>query len=104
MKYVYILKSEIDPEKFYACFQSNQFRCAPVSRRSRDQVVSECQSPIIVITGEDDVAPGLEASAKLAASAKRGSLHVIPSCGHYVPLEKPDALSAILSDVIKAQA
>ena len=73
------------------------------SRRSRHQVVSDCQSPVIVITGEDDAAPGLEASAELAASAKRGSLHVIPSCGHYVPLEQPDALSAILIDVIKAQ-
>ena len=74
------------------------------SRRSHDQVVSECQSPIIVITGEDDVAPGLKASAKLAARARRGSLHVIPSCGHYVPLERPNALKGILRDVIKSQA
>lgn len=74
------------------------------SRQSRDQFVSECQSPIIVITGEDDVAPGMKASAELAASAVRGSLHVIPSCGHYVPLEQPNALRAILSDVVKAQS
>ncbi len=74
------------------------------SRRSRDQLVSKCQSPIIVITGEDDVAPGLKASAELAASAEQGSLHVIPSCGHYVPLEQPNALRAILRDVIKSQA
>ena len=73
------------------------------SRRSRDRLVLECGCPIVVITGREDVAPGLEASADLAASARKGSLHVIPSCGHYVPLERPGALRAILRDVIAAQ-
>lgn len=73
------------------------------NRRSLGRVVSECQCPVIVVTGEDDVAPGPKTSAQLAASARRGSLHVIPSCGHYVPLEKPDDLRAILSRVINAQ-
>ena len=87
--------------------QLNDIACGVTvfhSRRSRERLVSEFQSPIIVITGEDDVAPGLKASAELAASAEQGSLHVIPSCGHYVPLEQPNALRAILGDVIKAQA
>ncbi len=89
------------------CQQANEIACGITafhSRRSRDQVVAECESPIVVITGEDDVAPGLKASVELAACAKRGSLHVIPSCGHYVPLEKPDALRAILGDVITSLA
>ncbi len=72
------------------------------TRRSRDRFVSECQVPIIVITGEEDVAPGLEASTELAASAAQGTLHVIPSCGHYVPLEQSDALRTILADTIRA--
>ncbi|MDA1101925.1 MAG: alpha/beta hydrolase [Proteobacteria bacterium] len=73
------------------------------SRQTRDRLVSECQSPIIVVTGEDDVAPGPKASAELAASAQQGSLHVVPSCGHYVPLERPDVLRSILKDVIGTQ-
>ncbi|MEM7121904.1 MAG: alpha/beta hydrolase [Pseudomonadota bacterium] len=72
------------------------------SRPSRGRFVSECMSDITFISGEDDVAPGPKASAELAASAKRGRLHVIPSCGHYVPLERPDALRAILRNVIEA--
>jgi len=74
------------------------------SRPSRDQFVSECRIPIVVVTGEDDVAPGLKLSAELAGSAERGGLHVIPSCGHYVPLEQPNALRVILNDVVKSQA
>jgi pimeloyl-ACP methyl ester carboxylesterase len=29
-----------------------------------------------------------------------GKLHVIPDCGHYVPLERPDMLNAILKPLI----
>ncbi|NKB55368.1 MAG: alpha/beta fold hydrolase [Alphaproteobacteria bacterium] len=72
-------------------------------RRSRDQFVSKCQCPVTVISGEDDVAPGPKSSAELAASAPQGSLHVVPSCGHYVPFEQPKVLRSILSDIINAQ-
>ena len=74
------------------------------SRPSRERFVSESQIPITVVTGEDDAAPGLKLSTELAAAAPQGSLHAIPSCGHYVPLEQPDALRAILQDVIESQA
>ncbi len=69
-------------------------------RKSRDGCLSEFRSPVIVISGEDDIAPGPKASAELAASAPNGILHIIPSCGHYVPLERPEALNAILRPVI----
>lgn len=72
------------------------------TRRSRDRLLSDCQCPIIVVTGEDDVAPGPQASAALAASARHGSLHVVPSCGHYVPLERSAVFRSILKDVIAA--
>jgi pimeloyl-[acyl-carrier protein] methyl ester esterase len=35
-----------------------------------------------------------------AASAIAGRVHILPACGHYVPLERPFALNAILADVI----
>ncbi|MGI9451400.1 MAG: alpha/beta fold hydrolase [Geminicoccaceae bacterium] len=70
------------------------------SRPSRDQFAAEWPKPMVVVTGEDDVAPGVATSAAMAASAPHGRLHVIPSCGHYVPLEKPKALNAILNNVI----
>jgi hypothetical protein len=38
-----------------------------------------------------------------AASAQHGLLHVVPECGHYVPLEQPEYLNSILREVIDAQ-
>ena len=73
------------------------------TRASHDLLISKCQVPVIVVTGEDDLAPGLAASSALAASAPRGQLFVIRSCGHYVPIEQPEALNAILADIIQKQ-
>jgi pimeloyl-ACP methyl ester carboxylesterase len=73
------------------------------TRQSRQHLVAECKRPIVVVTGEDDIAPGVKASAELAAASRQGSFHVVPSCGHYVPLERPDVLGSILKKVISAQ-
>ncbi|MEM7173302.1 MAG: alpha/beta hydrolase [Pseudomonadota bacterium] len=74
------------------------------SRQNRHQLVSDAQCPIVVVSGDEDIAPGKTYSADLAASAKRNRLHVIPNCGHYVPLEQPEILGNILHDVIDAVA
>ena len=73
------------------------------TRPSRDSFVAKCQIPVVVVSGENDIAPGLAASSKLAAAAPQGHMHIIPSCGHYVPLEQPQALNSILKDAIKTQ-
>jgi pimeloyl-ACP methyl ester carboxylesterase len=70
------------------------------TRPSRDRFLSEFDGPIILITGADDTAPGPQRSAEQADAARFGRLHVIPGCGHYVPLEKPEILNAILREVI----
>jgi len=72
------------------------------SRKSRGQFVSQCQIPIVVLSGEDDTAPGPKAGALLAASAPHGSFRLVPSCGHYLPLERPHALSGTLVDVYES--
>jgi pimeloyl-ACP methyl ester carboxylesterase len=68
------------------------------TRPSRDQVLSTFPRKVIVVTGSDDIAP--QTSAKQADLAPYGRLHIIPACGHYVPLEQPKALNAILREVI----
>jgi pimeloyl-ACP methyl ester carboxylesterase len=70
------------------------------SRESRDDVLSTLDCPIIVVTGADDVAPGVTTSREQAQSAKWGRLHVVADCGHYVPLEQPEHLNTILKDLI----
>ncbi|MGZ6242430.1 MAG: alpha/beta fold hydrolase [Candidatus Binataceae bacterium] len=70
------------------------------SRPSRDQFLSAFPRPVIVVTGADDVAPGSNVSKAQADSAQHGRLHVVPECGHYVPLEQPEYLNSILREVI----
>ena len=70
------------------------------SRPSRDQFLENWPKPVVVVTGEDDVVPGIATSTAMAGSASHGRLHIIPSCGHYVPVEQPNALNAILNEVI----
>ena len=74
------------------------------TRPSRDRFLSDFSRPVIVITGADDTAPGRRTSAAQAASARHGRLHVVPDCGHYVPLEQPEALNAILRELIARQS
>jgi pimeloyl-ACP methyl ester carboxylesterase len=73
------------------------------SRPSRDQFLSAFPRSVIVVTGADDSAPGPKTSAAQANSAQHGRLHIIPQCGHYVPLERPEYLNAILREVITTQ-
>jgi pimeloyl-ACP methyl ester carboxylesterase len=70
------------------------------TRPTRQQVLRDLTCPIIIVTGAHDVAPGPETSARQAEMARRGRLHVVPDCGHYVPLERPDVLNGILREVI----
>lgn len=70
------------------------------SRASREDVVAALDCPVVFVTGDDDRAPGPRACATQAALARHGQLHTIARCGHYVPLEQPEALNAILRAVI----
>ena len=70
------------------------------SRPSRDDFLAKWPKSVVIVTGEDDVAPGVTTSAVMAESALHGRLFVIPSCGHYVPLEQSSTFNAILNDVI----
>ena len=72
-------------------------------RPSRGSFLSTLRRPVIVITGADDVAPGPGVSATQAEAAHQGQIHMIPDCGHYVPLERPERLNAILRGVIADQ-
>ncbi len=73
------------------------------TRQARDQLLSGFSFPVIVMTGAEDVAPGVERSAEQAEAAPRGRLHIVPECGHYVPLERPHYLNTVLCGVIAAQ-
>ena len=70
------------------------------ARRSRADMLASFGGPVLVVTGQHDTAPGIATSERQAAMARNGTLHVIPGSGHYVPLERPDAMTALLSDLL----
>jgi len=74
------------------------------TRQSRDDVLSTFSGPVHVVTGTDDLLPGLATSSKQADLAPNGCLHVIPNCGHYVPMERPEALNSIILQMINKTA
>ncbi|EUB95708.1 hypothetical protein PMI07_002196 [Rhizobium sp. CF080] len=70
------------------------------TRPSRDQILREAPFPIVFVTGADDVAPGPKTTSAQAKMAQQGQMHIIPNCGHYVPLERAEVLNEILRDTI----
>lgn len=70
------------------------------TRRSRDDTLADFPGPVVVVSGAEDNAPGPETSDTQARTALDGVVEIIPDCGHYVPLEKPDQLSDIVMRVI----
>ncbi|WP_090298788.1 alpha/beta fold hydrolase [Ensifer sp. YR511] len=74
------------------------------TRQSRDDVLSTFPAPVHVVTGADDVLPGLATSSKQADVAQNGRLHIVPECGHYVPMERPEALNSIIRQLINQTA
>lgn len=73
------------------------------TRPSYGQTLSTFSGPVTIVSGGEDIAPGLKVSAEQANCAREGTLITVPDCGHYVPLEKPERLNEILRDVISAQ-
>lgn len=71
------------------------------TRPSRDDILSSFTGPVVVVTGSEDVAPGLKTSRKQAEMAQHGRLHVVPECGHYVPMEQPEAINSIIRQVLE---
>ena len=74
------------------------------TRPSREDFVADCNFPIHIITGDQDTLPGPVYSRRLTANASDGYFHIIKSCGHYVPLSKPNELNEILINVINTAA
>lgn len=70
------------------------------TRPSRDQVLANIDCPVLVVTGDDDPAPGIETCSRQADMAQIGRLHVIENCGHYISLEQPGQLNTLLQALI----
>lgn len=70
------------------------------TRPDLEHVLAAFDGPVAYVTGDVDVAPGLASSARQAGLTRNGRLHVIERCGHYVPLERAEALNGILAEIV----
>jgi pimeloyl-ACP methyl ester carboxylesterase len=74
---------------------------AVAARADLRPVLHSIAIPTAVIVGAEDRITPLELSREIHALTPGSTLHVIPGCGHLPPIEKPAALAAILSALMK---
>lgn len=67
-------------------------------RPDRSRFLDSWAGPVWVVSGEHDIKP--ERSRRLATRLPRATFHLVEDVGHYVPLEAPDALTAITAHAI----
>jgi 3-oxoadipate enol-lactonase len=57
--------------------------------------------PTLVIAGQEDVLTEPKGMEEIAALIPGATYRVIPATGHMIPVEQPEALTALLSDFLK---
>lgn len=68
--------------------------------------VSQCALPLLLVTGDEDgVAPpqAVRALAERFHAAKSTRVVVLPRCGHWTPIERPDECARELREFLAAQ-
>ena len=62
-----------------------------------DAEVSRISCPTLLITGTEDVVAPPAAAEKLRAEIPGSRLEVLTECGHWTPIEQPDAVTTLLA-------
>lgn len=74
---------------------------AVAARKDMRPVLRSIAIPTAVVVGSDDRLTPVELSREMHALTPGSILRVIPDCGHLPPIEKPQALAAILLGLMK---
>ncbi len=69
------------------------------SRPDRSRFLEGYGQRVVIVNGEYDRP---ERAAQLAADHPQVAFHGVPGAGHYVPIERPALLTALLSDFVSA--
>ena len=69
-------------------------------RPDGDDFLRSWPGPVRLVSGEHDIRP--ERSRRLAEALPNAKFHLVDDVGHYVPLEAPDALTAITAEALVA--
>ena len=66
--------------------------------------LSHIAVPTAVVVGAEDRMTPVKLSAEIHALIHGSTLHILDSCGHLPPIEKPDAMAGILLDLLGRKA
>jgi pimeloyl-[acyl-carrier protein] methyl ester esterase len=69
-------------------------------RPDRDGFLRSWCGPVSVVSGEHDLHPRCERSRRLARRLPNATFNRVDDVGHYVPLEAPEALTAITAQAV----
>jgi pimeloyl-ACP methyl ester carboxylesterase len=72
------------------------------SRPDAMDVVASFDKPLMIVSGEADRFVPPAKSHATVANSRQGTARIVPSCGHYVNLERPAEFARILSEVAAA--
>jgi pimeloyl-ACP methyl ester carboxylesterase len=71
---------------------------AILTRRDQRGRLGEIACPTLILCGRQDALTPLEEHREMAAAIPDARLEVIEDCGHLAPMERPEAVTAILRD------
>ena len=60
--------------------------------------------PTAVVVGAEDRLTPVKLSREIHALIQGSTLHILDSCGHLSPIEKPEAMAGILLDLLRSTA
>ena len=76
---------------------------AVLARPDLRPVLSTIRIPTAVVVGEDDKLTPVALSREIHARTPCSTFHVIPDCGHLPPIEKPEAMAALLKQLLSSR-
>lgn len=82
-------------------WQSSGARSATAAE-SVDARIAALRVPLLVGIGADDASGVRELAAAILRAHPSATFHIVPSAGHWFPLEAPDATSRIVTDFLRA--
>lgn len=71
-----------------------------VAGLSLEQAIASLPHPTLVVAGADDASAPPAAGQLIVDRMAHARLAVVPACGHFPPLEHPDAFNALLRDFL----
>jgi pimeloyl-ACP methyl ester carboxylesterase len=73
---------------------------ATIHRPDLSERLKDLQCPLTAIGGMQDQIVSFEEILALKNYVPKANIQILEECGHFVPLEKPDEVNAILSEII----